>query len=73
MPYKPTIRISTHPGAEWSSSLGLGSGSVSGSGSEWELEFEFGFTVNGAGFGSLQCVSEQQKNGKREGKIAKIP
>lgn len=55
--------------------FGPGLGFAVGFGSEWELEleFEFGFTVNVAGFGSLQCVSEQQKNGKREGKIAKIP
>lgn len=53
--------------------FGSGLGFGVGFGSEWELEFEFGFTVNVAGFGSLQCVSEQQKNGKREGKIAKIP
>lgn len=53
--------------------FGSGPGFGVGFGLESELEFEFGFTVNVAGFGSLQCVSEQQKNGKREGKIAKIP
>lgn len=54
---------------EFGSGLGFGVGF----GLELELAFEFGFTVNVAGFGSLQCVSEQQKNGKREAKIAKIP
>lgn len=65
MPYKPTIRISTHPGQSGGGGGGVGFG--------LEFEFEFGFTVNVSGSGSLQCVSGQQKNGKREGKIAKIP